>query len=299
MEPGTQVTVSQVRWGVFLLVFALASPVLASGQTGSPDNREEVPNHLRKTPEEEASLKRRQAFLKAYGHRIEAPLKMTAAELRQVIAQPFPDDVPISKFLKFPTYEYVLSTFGLFDGNYHFDGDSDEIPYALQAEYWRRAGALKQIAGKDNGFLIEHLLSRKDKLTPTVWDGILASEWWSFEFVKPTIASPEGKTMWRQLVKGKNPVLRMMAVHWSKAWAEGAAAIDVWKTALSDEYWHTRAIALDYLAESKPTGTIEILEEFLRRKVDPTLPDEFLQKERQLNETAERFLKSREKPASQ
>jgi len=239
--------------------------------------------HTKKRPED--------LFFEKYKKKFMAINNMNLVECRETILQPFPEDVPLHKFLSDPRYDLAYDTFNLFDGTYRFMGDTDKIPESLQADYWFRGGAFVRLAEKDKKFVTKYLLDRKDTMPPTVWDGMLATGRLLNPFMgDSSLRSSEGKAMWQQLANAKNPAYRILAVQYSRSWADMAEMKLLWAAALSDEYWYIRSLALDYLIQKKLPGTKEILEQFLKRKIDPKLSAEFLALEEQLNETAQTTL---------
>jgi hypothetical protein len=237
--------------------------------------------------------KRLSTFLSQYGGYVFSVTNTPLSDLREVVSDSFSGDVAVNKILTNHNYQFAVDSFSPLDSAFY--GISDWCPLPVQAQYLRRSLAVKAVADADAAFLWDYLISRKDRLPPTVWDAVLlweSSRWWMEHFVIPTAKSPEGKAKWRQLLHAKNPIYRMMAVNASKIWADQSEAANVWKGALSDEYWYTRFLAVDYLGGARPPGTKEILEEFLRRKIDPNMPPAFLAKERELNERANRILAS-------
>jgi hypothetical protein len=236
------------------------------------------------------------AFLSEYGTYMFGPTNASVSELRVMLTKPLPKDLPLDEAMK------NTSAYGYFGGE---NPVSDMAPFrwsdyvnldvamrstnlSWSAEYMRRSTAADRLADTDPGFNLDYMVIRANRNTPTLFDVVLSvgPKTWREDFARATAKTADGRRKWKQLAQCKNPVYRMLALRWSKTWAEPAEQLDLWKRALGDEYWYTRLLAVRFLGELDSPVAREALTKFLKRPIDPTLPPQFHAKEKELTERA-------------
>jgi len=278
-----------LRVGFFIvrLEWALMSPVHADDAGTQAPTDYERSKHLA------------EGFWLRFNSDIMAPTNASVTELQTILSEPFPEDKSLETAMKQPAYHFrggdAYSDMKWLRWSDALQPVEKELSNPQQvAEYMRRNNAVSMLAYRDPSSALRFIVSRKDKLPPTVYDVVLSvgESTWCEDFVRATAKTLEGKQKWQQLAYGKNPVHRMFAVRWSKSWAEPAAHFGIWEAALGDEYWYTRLLALRFIAKEKPTGAKQALTTFRNRTVAPNLVPEFQAKERELSDLATEALRT-------
>jgi hypothetical protein len=218
-------------------------------------------------------------------------MALSASELKVILDMPLPNDHALSDHLDTPQYKLTLGWIRDFVDDYVARSMMESkapppLSPALASEYARRLKVAGVLYEKDPNAVAEWFWSRKDRERPTILDALLLA---ATDTSAGAAAEPFGKGP--DLFNAKNPIVRLFAArHVAQVVREEERAALV-EQALSDSYWYTRKMALNYARGMEAEKRDPILRRYLEASKKENVSEQFASRKANIEKDIEAILK--------
>ena len=209
-------------------------------------------------------------------------------ELRKILVQPISDDHELTRFLSNPEYNYTEGNMQEI-ANKLVGLEKWDMPLEIRIEYLKKVGAIQGLIKHNDLFILDWILKKKDKYSPTLLDALMAPAAMSQGMEK--LISEDTRPKWIILSHANNPMCRLLAIKYVELWAKKEEYIKVLSYGLNDKYWWNRCLSLMKLNHLIPVGTRFIIKKFLSRNKGEISNESISMKENLLNRLAINTLK--------
>jgi hypothetical protein len=218
-------------------------------------------------------------------------MALSASELKTVLDMPLPNDHALSDHLDTPQYKLTMGWIRDFVDDYVARSMMESkapppLPPALAAEYARRLKVAGVLYEKDPNAVADWFWSRRDREHPTILDALLLA---ATDTSAGAAAEPFRKGL--DLFNAKNPIARMFAARHVAQVAREEERAALVEQAMSDSYWYTRKMALNYARGMEPEKRDPILRRYLEASKKESVAEQFATRKASIEKEIEGMLK--------